>query len=139
MGAVWGEVTEDGHQFAHYEPDLQQRVWWVVKDDREVLALIALDYVTRVTLRVHPIVLPDHRQRARRILQCALREYIRLGPYRKLVSEIPVYARHVRLFVRSLGFVQEGIRTKSYIKQGLLQDVYLYGATNDQLRVDDNG
>jgi len=136
MFCMWKDVTEEGHLMEHYEPNLQRTIWLIINKDGVFVGLLALDYVSRVCLRAHPMIFPKYRKNAFVLLRESIRWYLDLcssAPYRKIIAEVPSYKRNICIFVRKLGFVQEGVRTKSYLKNGILGDVTLFGATNNQL------
>ena len=130
--AFWDFVTEDGAIKECYEPSLQKYVWLSVEEDSELLALIAVEHISAVTIRVHPMVLINYRDKSREIIRQFV-IWLDLTGYQKLIAEIPEIYRHVRLFAAWAGLKKEGVRTESHLKNGKMVDVYLYGATRAEL------
>ena len=132
---IWDVVTEDHHERKHYEPNLQTTAWFTVTDDGRVVALLALDVVNSVTLRIHPMVIPTERVRSVEICKTLIDWWLALDDeHTKLIAEIPECYKHVKRFAVKMGLKPEGIRTKSYRRNGDIIDVYLYGATKEGLK-----
>lgn len=135
--SMWDDIMEEGYQRDYFEPDLVRRMWFTVTEGNDMLGLIAFEIVSLVCLRVHPLILHEHRKKHLEILSKCSAWYLdmcRLAPYKKVIAEIPDYMRHIHLAVLKIGFKEEGVRSKSYMRHGNLCDVNLYGATNAQLK-----
>ena len=136
MPVIWDVITEDGHQPEYYEPVLQNKAWVTLMDSDTLVGLVAFDHVNQVTLNVHPMVLPHKRAKSREIIRALIGWWVTHAPthYQKIIAEIPVIYLHVRRFAELMGLELEGIRRSSFMKNGNIIDVYLYGATRQQLR-----
>ena len=128
----WDSGTEDGAIKECYEPSLQKYVWLVVENDGVLVALIPLEHIGAVTVMVHFLVLKEHRKESRNIANCLL-QWFNKTDYQKIITEIPEIYPHVIRFAAGAGLKQEGIRTKSHLKNGELIDMHLYGATKEEI------
>lgn len=131
---IWEAVTEDHHKKEFYEPNLQQTTWYEILDGSVLLGLLAMDHVNSVTQRVHPMILPEHRNRSKEICGSLIRMWINSTDYRKLIAEIPECYLGVIKFAEKMGFKPEGIRTASYKRNGDIIDMHLFGATIEELK-----
>ncbi len=127
----WNAVTEDGQEKEYYEPNLQKYIWVKFENtEHEMVALIAVEPITTVTINVH----------AHKILKNTgdnivewFVKWLNTTNYQKVVAEVPETCDHVRKFVKWIGMNEEGVRTKSYLKNGELLDMHLYGSTRAEL------
>jgi len=127
----WDDVTEDGQEKEYYEPNLQKYIWLRV-DGNELVALIAVEAIEGYTVRVHPMVLAEHRDVSRETMVELVR-WLDTTDYEKITADIPKIYRHVRLFALDAGLKQEGVRTSCHLKNGEMHDMYSYSATRKEI------
>jgi RimJ/RimL family protein N-acetyltransferase len=91
--------------------------------------------VNGVTVLIHPHVLPEVRSKyARESCLAALKWIYDNAPkYVKITALIPVIHKNVKLFAKRIGFKEEGINRKSYLKDGKVIDQWLLGITRSEL------
>ena len=107
---IWDVVTEDHHERKHYEPNLQTTAWFTVTDDSRVVALLALDVINSVTLRIHPMVIPTERVRSVEICKTLIDWWLALDDeHTKLIAEIPECYKHVKRFAVRMGLKPEDV------------------------------
>ena len=132
---IWDSVVEDGYKKEHYEPNLQTVIWLSIKENDKVIALGSLDIINKVTLSGHPLVIPEYRGDSLRIMNCVFNWFISEDhSYIKLIAEVPSLFKKVMSFAERAGFNYEGTRTDSYMKNGAIYDVNLYGITKSELK-----
>lgn len=130
--AFWDAVTEDGQEKEHYEPNLQKNIWLKLEGEGRLIALVDVEPLNGVTLIIHPMRIIKEAGSSEEIMKRFV-EWFGGTDYKKLIAEIPEIYPHVINFVKWAGFSLEGIRTSSYLKNGALHDVYLYGATIQEI------
>ena len=132
---IWNAVTEDGCTKEQYEPNLQTVIWLTIKDGENIIALGSLDIMNGVTLRGHPLVIPEFRGQSLSIMHEVFKWFINTEhKYQKLIAEVPELYPNVIAFAERSGFNKEGIRTMSHLKDGELCNVHLYGVTKSELK-----
>ena len=126
------EISEDGYNFEQFEPEVQKESWVIVHDCSEIRALYNFHAMNSSTLMIHSHVLKQFRKDSLKLGQEALRYFKETG-YHKLVVEVPVIYRHIRIYLLKLGFTFEGINRESYMKHGKYIDQYRFGITRGEL------
>ena len=134
VDGIWERISEDHHEKADYIPCLSTTTWYEILDGSVLLGVLGMDHVNSVTQRVHPMVLPEHRTRSVEICRRMIELWCASTDYSKIIAEIPECYMDVIKFAKFMGLKQEGIRTKSYRRFGDIIDVYLLGATIEELK-----
>lgn len=131
---IWDAVTEDHHAKEDFIPNLSTSAYYEILDGDVLLGLLAMDHVNSITQRVHPMIIPEHRNRSKDICRQMIDMWCDSTDYKKLIAEIPSCYPHVIGFAEFMGFKPEGIRTKSFIRNGDIIDIHLFGATIEELK-----
>ena len=130
---IWDAVTEDGSKKEYFEPNLQSTAWITISDE-ELLGIYAFDFVDNKTMMVHPMVIPNHRNRSYEILNTMVEWFLETQTNCiKLTAEVPEIYKHVISFSLKAGFNQIGVRPKSYSKNCKMHDVFLYSMNREDL------
>ena len=131
---IWKTVSEDGQKAEAFEPDMGQNCFLLISDN-EVIGLYQLKCMNGVTIELHPMVFPECRSEYGKASCQAVLQWIvdNVDWCQKVNATIPVIYKHVKRFAKSMGFVEEGINRKSYIKDGVLVDQYLLGITREEI------
>jgi hypothetical protein len=84
------------------------------------------------TYEVHSAILPGYRGKLAYEAALATRQWIWDNTsVQKIVTLIPTKNYRARALARCVGMVQEGIVTKSYMKNGKAEDQYLFGISRE--------
>lgn len=128
--AVWSLVSDDGCPDRHdFTPVRDTRIVYLLARDQGVpVGVFLLVPVNAVTWDVHCAMLPGYRGlpavvAARLALDLAFAE----ADARKLTAAIPASNQRAVRFARALGFRQEGVSTRSFLKNGRLEDRIVFG------------
>lgn len=126
------EISEDGYNFEQFEPEVEKESWIAVHDNNEIHAIYNFHAMNSSTLMIHSHVLKKFRKDSLKLGQEALRYFTTTG-YQKLIVEVPVIYRHIRIYLLKLGFTFEGINRESYMKHGEYIDQYRFGITRSEI------
>ena len=132
---LWATVAEDGQEPCTWEPDMG--IAWLVAqdDDGQVMGLYSLIPNNCVTLEIHPYILPLYR--GKKAYQSGREVLAWIGlttSYSKVVCQIPVIYKNVKLFAMRCGFKQEGINRLSYLKNGKIVDQWRLGVVLNEIQ-----
>lgn len=131
---IFSCVAEDGMSKEDYEPEVISGCWLVIKDDDTVIGLYYLHAINGVAVQIHAHVLPEFRKEYSRKTGIVALEYLLANTeYKKVIAVIPVIYENVKKFTESYGFVFEGINRLSYMKNGVLVDQWMLGATRQEI------
>lgn len=123
-------ITEDGGAVTenHVNPELNCFI--AAEVNGELAAIWIFEKTGAVTIDVHAHVLPAYRDHSIEIGQKVLSEIINLADWaKKYTAQIPFCYPNVKKFAQRMGFKEEGINAKSYLKKGELFDQWYLGAT----------
>jgi len=97
--------------------------------DGDILGYVMLHPENESTMYIHINVLKEHRGRGYEIAKRGLKAINEslLDRYRKFICKIPVVYPSVYHFAKTVGFLDEGLCTKSIMKGGVLVDQYMLG------------
>lgn len=124
---LWATIAEDGISPETWHPDLTTG-WLIACDDEGFIGLYNVHPTNGVTLNIHPMIPPD--TRGKRAYRSALEVFDWIfgkTQYQKIVCEIPVIYRNVKLFAMRAGMQEEGLNRKSYLKNGKIHDQWHLG------------
>ncbi len=135
MPEIWETVAEDGQEPDNFQPDFIHHCWLKIVSSGVVIALWQFKPVNKITLDVHPYVLPAFRGK---VGKAAGIEHLKWiydhGPqYQKLVASIPVIYKHVKIYANMLGYKDEGLNRCSYLKNDKVHDQWILGITRNEI------
>lgn len=122
----------DDHTQDYCVQECESQCWIGVYDDTGRLdgAFLLLP-VNSVTVDIHTCLLPViHGKPAIEAGQLLLQ--IIFGQFKKAITSVPANNRRAALFAAKLGFQNEGINRKSFLKNGELLDQKLMGLTHEE-------
>lgn len=120
------DVIEDGTSHDCFVLDVDRDCWLSCDNYK---ALFHVKAFNRTTLDLHCYVPKENRKHSKKYGLMATRWIKENAPvmYQKVITQTPSIYRHIRLYIKSLGFVQEGIYTDAFLKNKKLWDLNLYG------------
>lgn len=132
---VWATVAEDGQKKDDFIPFVESDCWLKMMLGNTCVGLFVFERLNKVLLDVHPAILPEYRGK---IGHYAGVEHLRWiyenePACQKIVASIPVIYKHVKLYANMLGYRNEGINRKSYMKNGILHDQWMLGITRNEM------
>jgi len=127
--------AEDGMTIDKYQPDMRS-AWLLITDNNDIIGLAQLKPLNSIVLEFHPQVFKKHRAKYNKAFFYETYKWILVNAtkYQKLNATIPVVYKHLKRFVLSVGFVLEGVDRKSYIKDGIVVDRWIFGMTREELK-----
>ena len=132
---LWETIAEDGIDSDKWSPDLTEG-WLLSSDDMGFVGLYNVHPTNSVTLQIHPMMPMETRgKRAYESAQDILRWIFTTTQYQKVVCEIPVIYRNVKLFAMKAGMKEEGINRKSYLKNGKIHDQWHLGIAKQEFEL----
>ena len=123
---IYDRIADDGSpKVEDFEPIQPcEAVYYLTNDDNN--ALLFLHWKNCATLEGHIQILKEHRGCAMEFGELALKWIWENTEALKITVTIPDLYKDVLGFIKKQGFKDEGICTKSYLKNGILYDqIYL--------------
>lgn len=133
--ALWETIAEDGIDQDTWMPDISEG-WLYASDEEGFVGIYNVHPSNSTTLQIHPMIPPE--TRGRRAYESAVEvlDWIfTTTKYQKVVCEIPVIYRNVKLFAMSAGMKEEGINRKSYLKNGKIHDQWHLGIAKQEFEL----
>lgn len=130
---LWDKLREDG----------------VEKKDMEIIGFPEVDYLlgykndelvgvqwfnrkNTASVNYHILVLKEQRRHAKEFAYEGLHWLFTKTNYVKANIEIPGCVMTTINFAKNFGFIQEGIKRQSYLRDGQLYDIYCLGMTREE-------
>lgn len=105
------------------------------QNEQDIIGYQFYKITGRISLEFHTVI--QEKYRGTRLSIKAQHEGWRLvfnnTQFRKIVSLVPTYKRHVIRYAELLGMRLEGINRKSYLKNGKIYDQWMYGITSSEV------
>lgn len=120
------DVIEDDTSHDCFILDVDSDCWLSVDN---YSALFHVKAFNRTTLDLHCYIPKENRSKSKDYGLTALKWIKDKSPlmYKKVITQVPSIYRHVCIYVRTIGFTKEGCYTKSFLKNGELWDLNLFG------------
>ena len=132
---LWETIAEDGVSLESWKPDLNEG-WLISSDDKGFVGIYNIHPTNGVTLQIHPMMPKSTRgKRAYGSAQEVLRWIFTTTKYQKVVCEIPVIYRNVKLFAMKAGMKEEGLNRFSYLKNGKIIDQWHLGIAKQEFEL----
>jgi len=120
------DVVEDGTIHDCFDLDVNRDCWLSCDNYK---ALFHVKAFNRTTLDLHCYVPKENRNNSK-IYGLMATSWIKDNApemYQKVITQTPSIYRHIRMYIKSLGFKQEGAYTDAFLKNGKVWDLNLYG------------
>ena len=120
------DVIEDGTSHDCFELDVNGDCWLSCDGYK---ALFHVKAFNRTVLDLHCYIPIENRSKSKYYAKAAIKWINKNAPemYKKIITQVPSIYRHIKIYVKSLGFKQEGSYTDSFLKNGKLWDLDLFG------------
>lgn len=120
------DVVEDGTNESCFELDVNKDCWLSCNDYK---ALFHIKAFNRTTLDLHCYIPKENRNKSVEYGLMATKWIKENAPdmYKKVITQVPSTYRHIKIYVRKLGFNLEGCYTQSFLKNEKLWDLNLFG------------
>lgn len=115
-------LTDDNSK--HYDVVIHPQIYYLVNEANT--GVIRVDPMNSVTCSVHIATLPELWGNGHAFVQEALDWGFANTLYQKIVGIIPVYNEKVIKLVKDFNFKQEGVLTKSFLKNWVLADQLIF-------------
>jgi hypothetical protein len=121
-----GDVIEDGTSHECFDLNVK-RDCWLSCDDYS--ALFHIKAFNRTTLDLHCYIPKKNRGKSIEYGKEALNWIKESAPdmYKKVVTQSPSIYRHIKIYLLKMGFTLEGCYTSSFLKNGKVWDLNLFG------------
>jgi len=120
----WRWIVEDGVDQATYAPPLANRIYLAHGDQ----GYIAVERVGHYTWAFHIAMLPKAKG-VKEFAEEVMNALVLIFGARKFISLTPADNKAALRLVRSVGGIEEGRLTKTYFRNGKMNDVIIYGVT----------
>lgn len=127
---LFDEISEDG--VSTYLPDIINEYWVQIVSD-QTIGLYRLHQLNGITFQIHAFILPEHRSQSKESGKVILEWCLNNLEFEKLVAEIPFKYQNVVEFTAQMGFIDEGINRKSFLKDGKIWDTLRMGITRSEV------
>lgn len=126
---LWETVSDDSVHPDKFIPDVEGQCWLAAIDGGCLLGFFQYHPLNGTTLIAHPHILPQFRgKRAFKAgkdqFDWMFSEYVK---YNKIVGFIPFIYKNVKIYCNMIGMKDEGVCSKSYMKDGELHDQWIVG------------
>ena len=120
------DVVEDGTSRDCFDLDVNRDCWLSCDNYK---ALFHVKAFNRTTLDLHCYIPKEYRNKSKAYGLMATNWIKDKAPemYQKVITQTPSIYRHIRMYIKSLGFKQEGAYTNAFLKNGKVWDLNLYG------------
>ena len=120
------DVVEDGTNHDCFDLDVERDCWLSCDDYK---ALFHVKAFNRTTLDLHCYVPKGNRNNSKKYGLMATNWIKNNAPemYQKVITQSPSIYRHIKIYIKSLGFKQEGTYTGAFLKDGIVWDLNLFG------------
>lgn len=116
-----------GEDFLRADP----RFTWLVHPNEHSLFLATAK--THILFEIHTLIKPEGRGiLAVKDTKRAATWFFQNSSAEKLVTYVPFFNRPAKVFARTVGFANEGICTKSFLKHGVLHDQWVLGLEKEK-------
>ena len=131
----WDFLIDDSDlELQNYSPTItSDSRWYITSLDGEVAGAFWMRRVNLITWEAHANVRPKFwgNRRGTELCKLALDEMIRDTGAKKVIALIPDSSKPVQRMAEAIGFKQEGVQRKSWLKNGKLYDQIHYGITRN--------
>jgi len=117
-------LTDDNSSF-NYEPVIHPQIIYLV--NKEHTGVIRIDPLNSMTCSVHIATTPELWGKGAEFALEALTWGFKNTQYSKVVAIIPEYNERTIKLVQKIGFVKEGVITKSFLKRWKVHNQFLFG------------
>lgn len=120
------DVIEDGTSHDCFDLDVERDCWLSCDNYK---ALFHVKAFNRTTLDLHCYVPKENRSNSKEYGLMATNWIKNNSPemYQKVITQTPSIYRHIKIYIKSLGFTQEGTYTGAFLKGGKVWDLNLFG------------
>jgi RimJ/RimL family protein N-acetyltransferase len=127
---VCGWLSDDLSPKVHI-PVIHPSVIYIVDDTEQ--GVIRVDPMNGITCKVHIATTPKMWGTGHTFVKEAIEWGFNHTGYLKVVAYIPAFNDHTLKLVRDVGFIQEGICTKSFLKDWKLHDQIIFGLRKGEI------
>ena len=123
---IWDKISDDLHSVEKYKPDMDD-LWLAVFEGPIIIGMCCFNLINSITVGIHPYFAKRHKGR-KGIITCL--EWIKNQEFRridKVIAVIPLCYKSVYNCARKIGFFEEGISKKSFLKNSIVYDRYYTG------------
>lgn len=135
---IWERAAEDGVDQETWYPGYDSMTAWLLCiENDEPIGVILLHTDTQVSLKMHPYLRKEHRQKGR-IMMAAFYKWMLENTeetINKVNTVIPEYQKKVINFAKKVGFQKEGLNRESCQKNGQLYGQQNLGITRKEIGV----
>ncbi len=120
------DVTEDGTSDDCFDLDVYRDCWLSCDDNKALFHITAFN---RTTLDLHCYIPKENRNKSKQYGLMAINWIKEDSPemYKKIITQVPSVYRHIKIYVKSLGFECEGSYKDAFLKNNKLYDLNLFG------------
>lgn len=120
------DVIEDGTSHDCFDLDVDRDCWLSCDNYK---ALFHVKAFNRTTLDLHCYVPTENRNKSVDYGMMEINWIKENAPemYKKIITQVPSIYQHIKIYVKKLGFTLEGCYTQSFLKNGELWDLNLFG------------
>jgi len=117
-------LTDDNSP-VDYEAIIHPQIIYLMNDAKT--GVIRVDPMNSISCSVHIATLPELWGHGSQFAKEAIEWGFKNTLYQKVVAMIPAYNEKTLSLVKKLGFIQEGILRKAFLKRWVLHDMIIFG------------
>lgn len=132
---LWDKLREDGISKEMINPIVsKQKRYLATYEDDALIGVQLFVHSNTASVEYHPIVLKEHRKRAREFVKQGIRWLFANTRYYKINAEVPGCVMTTINFMKKCGFTEEGIKRQSYRRDGELYSLHCLGITREECK-----
>lgn len=126
---IWRHIVDDGNGLPdEFNVPDSDSIYWLVPNDGSDLGVFMVHPVNNFMFEVHTALLPEAYGDKAKIAAKKLIEWVFENTQcLKLITHVPEYNRLAYKFALNAGMKEEGLITKSFMRNGKLIDQYVLG------------
>lgn len=125
---IWPHIHDDGAYSAEdFEPSVIDNFYWLSVIDIEPVGVFLMHKQNFICYEIHTCLLPEIWGRSQECTALVIAWVFENTPCQRLITNVPAYNKLAARLARRSGMKQFGINEKSYLKNGTLQDQFMFG------------
>lgn len=127
--SIWNQIAQDNQDPDDFGLD-ESGAWLKATVDRELVGMMGFYQLQGVKVEFHPCVIKKHRkEHALEAINKAIAYAFNIPEIQKVNVTIPFSHENVHKFALKVGFLDEGINKKSFLKNSVIYDQWYMGMT----------
>lgn len=126
---IFDSISEDGVVFEDLTVDVINHYWLGIYEGINLIGVLLLRPIFSECYDIHIHILKEYRKHWKSA-GAAIIEWCKKNiPNKTLHTNVPVFCKNVKYFVKAFGFKEAGVIPKVWKKNGKMNDMYIFTRT----------